>query len=360
MSDLQFGLLAVGALVVVGVLAYNKWQETRFRREADGRLKSGHDDVLMSGRGGAAAATADRPRGERFEGRVEPTFDTSPGSGAGEADPSGASLLSDPIDFIVTLEASEDVDGGDLLDGAAAPLAGFSKPVHIEGYSLDTGAWEPPLKGRRYTLMRAGLQLVDRRGPVSNDELATFGAGVQQAAAAAGALATVPDRSEAMARATELDEFCGSVDILISMHVVSRDTPFPGAKIRALAEANGLALENDGRFRKRDDQGRILYELASLDATPFGPEAMRSSAFTGLALEFDVPRTPEPARVFGPLRDLAHQLAQALDGKIVDEKRADISAAAFDQILARIQAVQGAMAARSIPPGGSSALRLFF
>lgn len=359
MSDLQFGLLAVGVVVVVGVLAYNKWQETRFRRDADGRLKSGHDDVLMAEPGGAAAATAERPHGERFEGRVEPTFDVPQVPGAGEADPTDASPLSDPIDFIVTVEASEYIDGGDLLDGAAAPLAGFSKPVHIEGYSLDAGAWEPLRKGRRYTLMRAGLQLVNRKGPVSNDELAMFGAGVQQAAAAAGALATVPDRSEAMARATELDGFCGNVDILITIHVVSQGAPFPGAKILALAEANGLALENNGRFRQRDEHGRVLYELASLDATLFRPEAMRSSAFTGVALEFDVPRTPEPARVFGPFRDLAHQLARALEGRIVDEKRADISAAAFDQILVRIQAVQGAMAARSIPPGGSSALRLF-
>jgi len=35
MSDLQIGLLAVGALVVVGVLAYNGYQERRARRAAE-------------------------------------------------------------------------------------------------------------------------------------------------------------------------------------------------------------------------------------------------------------------------------------------------------------------------------------
>ena len=86
---------------------------------------------------------------------------------------------------------------------------------------------------------------------------------------------------------------------------------------------------------------------------------MRSLSTSGLSLELDVPRTPDPARVFEPFKDLVHQLAQALDGRIVDEKRSAISPAAFDQILAQIQAVEQAMVSRSIPPGGSAALRLF-
>ena len=32
MSDLQLGLLAIGVAVVAGVIAYNRWQETRVRR----------------------------------------------------------------------------------------------------------------------------------------------------------------------------------------------------------------------------------------------------------------------------------------------------------------------------------------
>ena len=48
MSDLQIGLLAVGALVVVGVLAYNGLQERRARRAVERAFGSSHPDVLMS------------------------------------------------------------------------------------------------------------------------------------------------------------------------------------------------------------------------------------------------------------------------------------------------------------------------
>jgi len=366
MSDLQFGLLAIGAVVVIAVLAFNKWQEVRFRREAEGSLKSRHDDVLMGTAEnsavarGAPAATAEPPRGARIEERIEPTFDgpetrTAPTERATWAQP----LPAESTDFIVTVEASEDIEGEALIDAAAAPLAGFSKPVRLEGFNAAEANWEPLRPGVRYTLMRAALQLVDRRGPVSDGDLAAFGAGVQQAAAAAGVLATVPDHGEAMAHATELDNFCGKVDILIAMNVVTVATPFPGTKVRALAEANGLVLEEDGRFRRRDDEGRVLYELANMDATPFRAEAMRSMSVSGLTLELDVPRTPDPVRAFEQFRDLVRQLAQALEASVVDEKRSPVSPAALDQIASQIQAVQRAMAARSILPGTPTALRLF-
>jgi hypothetical protein len=356
MSDLQLGLLAIGAAVIVVVLGYNKWQEFKFRREADGRLKSSHHDVLMGEAGSVKVEPAARPAPVRAEDRVEPTFN---GPDDTTVDAQAAPALSNSIDFIVAVEAAEDIDGGALIEAAAAPLAGLSKAVRLEGYAAGAGKWEPLHPGARYTLMRAGIQLVDRRGPVGNEELTVFGAGVQQAAAAAGALASVPDRGEAMARAADLDGFCSNVDILIAMHIVASGAPFPGTKVRALAEASGLALEEDGRFRRRDDGGRVLYELASLDGTPFRADTMGSITVPGLALELDVPRTPDPARTFEPYRDLVSQLAKVLEGRIVDEKRAAISPAAFDQILAQVQAVQSALISRSIPPGGPAALRLF-
>ena len=58
MSELQIGLLAIGALVVAAVLIYNRVQEARARREAEQAFRSGHDDVLLhrpAAHGGEAA-----------------------------------------------------------------------------------------------------------------------------------------------------------------------------------------------------------------------------------------------------------------------------------------------------------------
>jgi len=65
-TELQMGLMGLGAAAVVGVLAYNKWQERKHRKVAEQVMKSSHDDVLL-GSGGAAA-----PRAETF--RHEPAL----------------------------------------------------------------------------------------------------------------------------------------------------------------------------------------------------------------------------------------------------------------------------------------------
>ncbi len=363
MSDLHLGLVAIGVFVVVAVLGYNKWQEARYRREAERNLKSGHEDVLM---GTAQAGTEPqqepaRDRQPAPEGeRIEPTFGApvaAPVAPTPESISEEIAALKEAIDFIVPIEAGEEITGEAMIDAARAALAGFSKQVRLEGYG--GGGWEALRPAERYARMRAGIQLADRRGALSAAELAAFGAAVQQAAAGAGALASIPDRGEASARASDLDRFCGKVDIAIAMHVVSTRTLFAGTKIRALAEAAGLSLEEDGRFRRRDDRARVLFELGSMDRTAFRPETMRSISAAGLTLELDVPRAPEASRPFEQFRDFSRHLAQALDGDIVDDNRASVSPAAFDRILAQVQAVQRTMAERSIAPGSPTALRLF-
>jgi len=47
MTDLQLGLLVLGAAAVVGVVAYNRIQERSVRREAERTFGSSHSDVLL-------------------------------------------------------------------------------------------------------------------------------------------------------------------------------------------------------------------------------------------------------------------------------------------------------------------------
>jgi FtsZ-interacting cell division protein ZipA len=362
MSELQTGLFAIGALVVVAVLAYNAWQERRYRRETERGLKSGHDDILMAGSQahsapvGANVAIADAGTiGDTA--RIEPTLVQV---GEVSRDTANSPILDEALDFVVAMEASEDVEGTALIDASVRTLSGFAKPVRIEGYEVLEARWEPLRHGARYSLMRAGLQLVDRRGAVAAEELTRFGAAAQQAAAAAGAVASVPDREEPLKVAEQLDRFCSEMDILIAVGVASvPGAGFAGTKLRALAESAGLALEEDGRFRRRDDTGRVLYELASMEAIPFSAEGMRALSTIGITLEFDVPRAPGGIRTFEQFRDLARHLAQGLGGQLVDDNRKPLSAAAFDQIQTKVEAVHRAMDARGIAAGSPAALRLF-
>ena len=90
--------------------------------------------------------------------------------------------------------------------------------------------------------LRVGLQLVDRTGPVSEADLATFTGVMHDLADQLLAVADMP-ASRLLDQAAEIDRFCAAVDLEIGVNLVSRAALFSGTKIRALAEAAGMVLD---------------------------------------------------------------------------------------------------------------------
>jgi len=349
MSELQIGLLVAGAVVVAAVFLYNKWQERRYRREAEAGFASQREDVLMRSGGGAGQGTA--PGLERLEPLV--SFE------AEQEDPgdSGAGL-SEFLDFIVPIETPEEVSGAALIGAAAVALERCSKAICWEGFDETAAAWERLDPDRSYSRLRSGMQLVDRRGAADEEELDAFGAAIERAAASVGALATVPDPASALANARELDRFCGEIDIRVAVHIISDAAPLTGTQLAALAKAAGFRLgEPDGKFRLPDEAGRIICALANFEPTPLNIDGLSALSTRGVTLELDVPRAPYGA--FTRFRQSAQMLARELKARIVDDNREPVGPAAFDAIGAQLQAVHGSMEARGIAPGGTLALRLF-
>ncbi len=347
MSELQLGLLSVGAVIVAAVFLYNKWQDRRYRREAEAGFASRYEDVLMR----PDAGQGNLPSGPE---RVEPVLV----SFESEREDARASRLSEVLDFIVSIETPEETSAAAMIGATAAALERCSKSISWEGFDETAASWEPLDPDRSYSKLRSGMQLVDRRGAADVEELAAFGAAMERAAASVGALATAPDPESVLDKARELDRFCGEVDIRVAVHIMSDTAPVPGTQLAGVAKAAGFRLdEPDGKFRLRDGAGRVICALANFEQTPLSPDGLNALSTRGVTLELDVPRTPHGA--FAQFRDCAQTLAQGLKARIVDDNREPVGPAAFDAIGAQLQAVHRSMEARGIAPGGALALRLF-
>jgi hypothetical protein len=157
--------------------------------------------------------------------------------------------------------------------------------------------------------------------------------------------------------ARALDEVCSETDIQVVMQVTGG--PFPGTKVRAAAEASGLALEPDGRFGLRDDDERLLYTLGARDGAPFTAEAMRTAAPPALTLALEVARAPETRRTFESMTRLAHQLASVLGGQMVDDNGNALDERAVGAIAQQLDSVRARLEERGIRPGSTEALRVF-
>ncbi len=350
MNELQLGLLGIAVLVVVGVLVYNKWEESKLKRRAEEAFGSGHEDVLLGGR--VAEPAAGRPAASAE--RVEPTF-------AAEQAATGTvgGMLDPRIDFIATLEADRAVTGDAISAAIVDSQINPAKAVYWECYNRQAAGWAPLDAAGEYQRLRVGLQLADRKGAATQQDLSEFGAMAQAVADAIGSSCKLAEPAAALQRAQQLDALCADVDVQIGLNLISRGSAFAGTRIRALAEAHGLVMERDGRFHRRDDSGVELYTLCNLEEAAFSAEGMKEFATKGLTLLFDVARAPGGATAFDRFAEFAHTLADALSAVVVDDNRQRLDEAALGKIRAQLQALYASMEQQGFPAGSPLALRLF-
>ena len=76
-SDFQLALGGAAAAIVVGVLVYNRWQETKYKRRAERAFGTDHPDVLIDGAGGNVNS-ANSANDRATDSRVEPAFASAP------------------------------------------------------------------------------------------------------------------------------------------------------------------------------------------------------------------------------------------------------------------------------------------
>ena len=421
MTELQLGLIGLGATAVVGVFGYNKWQEFRQRKLAQAVLKPHHEDVLLGdspARVPPVAAPVERFEPEirveapAAEERIEPVFvdphptlsaddmlaaapempqpeipvietaiseapvaepppampatpqvklaadEESPEAPAGEVP---AELLDPRLEFIVAMELVEPVSAQQILHSQRSTLVRINKPVHWIGFNERTREWQrlthdSDIGVRR---LRVGLQLVNRLGPVSEGDLAIFTGAMQALADELMAVADMPS-SRVLDQAAEIDRFCAAVDLEIGLNLVSRASAFSGTKIRALAEAAGMALGVDGLFTRYDDNGRAQFSLQNYESTPFSADALRTLTTHGLTFLLDVPRVDHGERVFMQMSEIAKRFAETLQGALVDDNRQPLSESQLEHIRREfIGKPQATMAGFGLAAGSPQALRLF-
>jgi hypothetical protein len=241
-----------------------------------------------------------------------------------------------------------------------ASLRRIGKPVRAFGERAD-GGWEA-LSGHPrnvYGQVEFGLQLADRGGALSQDQLDTFCRALYEFAAEEGGAVTCPEREAALGLARELDLFCMDVDVLIGLNVVSADhRPFTSEAMHSLALEAGLGLEADGTFLARDDFGHALFTLANQEEAPF-PRDGRGLTTHGVTLLFDVPRVADGLAVFDRMTRLGFDLAWRLEGRLMDDNGRVVSEDSLNRDRARLAQFFARMEARGIPAGGERALRLF-
>lgn len=386
MSELQLSLLALGAIGIVAVVLFNRWQEQKYRKQAEKMFSGGRQDVLFDE---PARKTAEDPARRTATERIEPSMGPTPVVADSDpaAVPSSAvaashtpverspapapvllrtprvempvsgSTVDETIDLVGVIQPGAPISV-DAVNGLMARAHTFSKPVRWEG--LEAGRWSPIAAPGQYAELRLGLQLADRRGPVASADISRFISLAKQFATELGGTGQTEAEDSAGERATELDGFCADVDVEIGVNLITKDDHgMPATKIRALAEAAGMKLDGEGVFHLKDERGAPLFTLRNSEPRPFIADQVRNISTHGITLILDVPRVGHGVQTFDQMLRLGRHIADSLGGEVVDDNRRPLTDAGADSIRRQLGLIYRQMDGFGIPAGSPLALRLF-
>lgn len=368
MTDLQASLIVIGILIIIAVIAYNKWQEHKERRSVEKAFATAPDDILMD------SVKSDQ---SDDEARREPVFEHA---AAGEAAVTGAGSSVSPsfedsplADEAVAPDAVQyvphDLPIDDLLDCAIpmlpdAPVRGEKmlplvqglrhiggKPVHYLGERAD-GVWELVTQGGAYSTVVASVQLANRAGALNELEYSELISRLRQIADELGAELEVPDMKEVIAGARALHDFLLEYDAKLSINLQASKNPWMVDTLLMALERQGFDLRPDGRLIMPDGDNGVLFSLST-------NVPLATPATSRLTLLLDVPCVAPLRDGFGAMVACARSLAARLDGVVVDDAGQALTDEALTEIASQITAFYQSMEQAGIAAGSTRAMRLF-
>ncbi|OQW69448.1 MAG: hypothetical protein BVN34_03775 [Proteobacteria bacterium ST_bin12] len=216
----------------------------------------------------------------------------------------------------------------------------------------------------QYKQAACSLQLADRGGPIAKNILNKFQYAVENMGLELNAHVEWQGSGDVLQRAIELDQFCIEVDQLINVHVAQGETPIHGTKFRGLAEANGMALNEDGRFHfyaNNDSSAQKLPLFYALEANnqALTAENLRNNVLKAVTFQLEIPKVPNCEQAFNQMINVAQKLSGSLNAHLVDDNQKPLGDLQIEKIRQQLKIIHATMVARGVMPGSLASMRLF-
>ncbi|NBW53745.1 MAG: cell division protein FtsZ [Betaproteobacteria bacterium] len=352
MSSLQMWLAIVGGVVLVILVAYNTWTSRQNQpKQAEPLITPEELDALTHNQlPENGSPPLDSGIDDVFTGMAD---DLPQPNQRGQLDPL--------IDVMATMELETPVSGEAALAALPPVRRVGSKLFIVEGLNADTGEWENLQAGLFYSAFQAGIQVANRQGALNDIEFSEFVVKAQNYADTFGVTPELPDMTEAIAHARELDQFAASHDAQLSFTIASRKAAWsPGYVQQQAARLGFVPGVIPGRMViAASTPGLPPVLVLSFDARAAMAEDPNQSALRSISISLDVPQVSPSEQAFSRLCESAQALAQAMDGLITDDNGQVLSDASIQIIDNDLKSLYQALAGRDLAAGSLQARRLF-
>ena len=215
-----------------------------------------------------------------------------------------------------------------------------------------------PIPSVYYQGFVVGLQAISRSGLLTHEELAHFGEQANRFAEQMDGQLLLTDINTFLNVARPLDELCARVDQTIAIHLVSR-TNVSGMELRTAVEKLGFELGHDGAFYYADSNGEPLFNIVTLDNSPFTATLLANQNYRGFSMLFDIVHIPNGEKCFDQFMDMAVKLSSQLSLDLVNDKVEELSTEWLREVRRYVVERQKEMKQVELKPGSELTKRLF-
>jgi hypothetical protein len=369
--DLQKALLVVGVLIIVALIINNLLRTQRLKKRmmssfAQAAMQENVTSaVMIEPHLGPITTNPDHlnnivnlQNSQNLTGTtvdcLVPNFeDVSPeGEYSSRMDPN--------IDCVVALKFSLLILGQEVMEKMSHWPSNPTYRIACEGlFENDVQqAWESIQADHEYRELQLSIQLANRRGAISKEDLAEFLGLAAQLANDVDAEIDLPPIPQVLSQALDLDQFAVQSDIQLSFNIVPNMISWSTKNVEAVLINNGFILSRDGLFFNYILNNRILFK-AQIPGVNLLTDDLQTLRVKSVLFALDVPLVPQELNPFSKMLETSKSIAQELDGRVLDDNNQVLEINSIDMIVAQLHPIYAMMEERQIPAGSASAARLF-
>ncbi len=241
---------------------------------------------------------------------------------------------------------------------------GHAHAIHGRRYPGESWAnLEDSSSTDRFTDLIVSVQMVDRKGPITESELTRTNNLIYELTEEFDRTFTFDSTvEEALRHAVHLDHFCQHYDVLVIINVVAEEgSIFSGDDIRSITTSFGMEIGDMGMYHYlATDSGSIRFTMANrFEPGSFDFDSDEPFVTNSLTLFMSVPHVIDPLNGFGDMLSVAEYVVSEWSATIQDPDGRGINQSGIEKIRQEINDIEEAFTRAGIDPGSEDALRLF-
>jgi hypothetical protein len=362
--DLQIALYLVGAVIILALILTNFLRSRRLKKRMMSSLAQAVMQETLSSNGMREPHFGTTDQLDKREEKLATLDNSSSDETLIEHDkvPNSyfISRIDPNIDCVVALKFVLLIKGAEVIEKMAHWPINPQYRMACEGlFELDEKlAWENIDPEHFYRELHFSMQLANRRGPVSKEDLAEFLGLAAQLAGEVDAEIDLPPIQNVLTDAQDLDDFAVQCDIQLSFSIVPNMISWSAKEVEAVLVKNGCPLSRDGLSFNHFSQNQLLFKV-QIPSLNFLTDDLQTQRIKSIIFALEVPMVAEDYDAFTKMYEISSAIASELDGRVLDDNGQVLDVGSVAMIKAQLEPIYALMQERQILPASATALRLF-